>query len=68
MGSKVKIIQINAHKDKTATTEVMNLMNDENFQIALVQEPYCYKKGLGNFTIPNLGSIVLIAEQSQKIL
>jgi exonuclease III len=66
MGSKVKIIQINAHKDKTATTEVMNLMNDENFQIALVQEPYCYKKGLGNFTIPNLGSIVLIAEQSQK--
>jgi hypothetical protein len=42
------------------------VMNDKNFQIALVQHPYCYKKSVGNFTILNLGSIVLIAEQPHK--
>ena len=40
----VKVMQLNAHKSMSASSNLINeLFEDEGRQIALLQEPYCYK-------------------------
>jgi hypothetical protein len=65
MVNKKKILQANAHFDKAAMDETLNLIRTNSYQLALVQEPYCYKKK-NMFTTPKLGNLKLIAKQNTR--
>lgn len=63
----LKIIQINLQKCKAATLEFCKTMELENFSIALVQEPYSFKKG-NKYIIPNTGKYSVISQNNEPIL
>jgi hypothetical protein len=60
MVNRIKILQANAHFDKAAMDETLNLIRTNSYQLALLQEPYGYKKN-NIFTTPKLGNLKLIA-------
>jgi hypothetical protein len=65
MVNRIKILQANAHFDKAAMDETLNLIRTNSYQLALLQEPYCYKKN-NIFTTPKLGNLKLIAKQNTR--
>lgn len=65
--NNLKILQINLQKCKAATLEFCKTMANENFEIALVQEPYNIKKG-NKYKIPFTGHFSVIANNDEPIL
>ncbi|KAJ3639163.1 hypothetical protein Zmor_004033 [Zophobas morio] len=66
MTKKIKRLQLNTHGDKTATAEAIRIATEQNYDLALLTEPYCYKTKKDSFTIPSIGNLTLIADKSQK--
>ena len=44
--SILKFVQLNVHKCKAATQQLIMMLESENVDVALIQEPYCYKGNL----------------------
>jgi hypothetical protein len=64
----LKIIQHNTNKSRTATLEMLEYMNTNNIDMALVQEPYVCKQAKYKFSIPDLRNWTLIADIRTKFL
>ena len=54
--TSIKVIQVNLNKAHGAQVELLNKINRLNSYLALVTEPYCYKKTL---SIPPKNSVIL---------
>jgi hypothetical protein len=67
MDNKLKVIQVNLRKSRTATEELTAHMLRNNIFIALVQEPYICRHG-SNYKIPNLNGLQMAASTSAKFL
>lgn len=59
-------VQINAQNSSVEIMEVMNLIRREKIGVAFIQEPYCYRGRNGRYTLPEIGSYLLIAEDSER--
>lgn len=67
MNKNFKAIQLNLMKSKTATNELIGQMLINQIDVALIQEPYCYKTSTG-YKVPSAPGLKTISIGSGKIL
>lgn len=63
----IKIIQCNLQNARAVTGEIIKLLVENRFDIALVQEPYVLKAGT-KFRIPALNGMKCVAEDTSNFL
>jgi hypothetical protein len=68
MKNSLKIIQANLQRSKSATAETLCTMQNNDIDIALFQEPYCYKSGSTTFSVPGLRGLTLVSHSSARFL
>jgi hypothetical protein len=56
---RAKILQANVRPSKVTTEETLNMIPQNNYQFALIQEPYCYKHNSNVYSIPGLRALKL---------
>lgn len=63
--NKLKFIQANVQFSRTATIETLQYIAGKNIDIAIIQEPYCYKNN-NKYIIPSIGQMKLCAINNER--
>lgn len=65
--NSLSVIQANVQFSRTATIETLQYIAGKNIDIAIIQEPYCYKnKNNDKYVVPAIGRMKLCAVNNER--